>query len=219
MHKDMEMDMHGEFHSDRRSFLASALTATGSALTSGLYLDNAQGQTPVAQPHPTTESSVLFERLYNPSVSVTRLGGEAADRLAIRTLIDAWSHCADRRLAEEQSNLFVPDGTILNYHGDPEKTKPDLIKGRAAIRTALAVLNTFTVTFHMNGQSQIVIEGDHAVGETYCLAHGFKVENNQRRFETSGIRYLDRFLRQEDRWYFFERKLIFDWSDARPAVS
>jgi hypothetical protein len=129
------------------------------------------------------------------------------------------AHCADRRLAEEQSNLFVPNGTILNYEGDPKTHEPhSTIKGRSAIRTALAILKTFTVTLHMNGQSEVAIKGDHAIGETYCLVHQFTGENDQRKCQTLGIRYYDQFLRQENRWYFAERKLVIDWSDTRTSA-
>jgi hypothetical protein len=31
---------------------------------------------------------------------------EQADRLAVRELVDAYAHCADRRLAEQQKALF-----------------------------------------------------------------------------------------------------------------
>jgi SnoaL-like domain len=34
---------------------------------------------------------------------------EAADRLAIRELFDAYAHCADRRDARGQMALFTPD--------------------------------------------------------------------------------------------------------------
>jgi hypothetical protein len=152
-------------------------------------------------------------------VLATSLTGEAADRLALRRLVDAWAHCADRRLAEEQSNLFVPHGTILNYEGDPRTHEPhSTITGRSAIRTALAVLNTFTVTLHMNGQSEVAIKGEHAIGETYCLVHQFTEKNDQRKCQTLGIRYYDQFLRQENRWYFAERKLVIDWSDTRASI-
>jgi hypothetical protein len=36
------------------------------------------------------------------------LRGEAADRLAIKDLIDAYGHDADRREAEKQASLFTP---------------------------------------------------------------------------------------------------------------
>ena len=176
-----------------------------------------QSPEPNSQLHPTAKSPLSFESLYDASILATTLKGEAADRLALRRLVDAWAHCADRRLAETQSNLFVPDGTILNYEGDPNTHAPhSTIKGRAAIRSALAVLNTFTVTLHMNGQSDVVIDGDHAIGETYCLVHQFTEQSGQRKCQTRGIRYYDSFLfRQESRWYFAERKLVIDWSDSR----
>jgi SnoaL-like protein len=209
-----------EITTARRDFLTTAVTAIGSALTINLcHANAAQAQESAASALPSKNSPLSFESLYDTSVLATTLRGEAADRLALRRLVDAWAHCADRRLAEQQSNLFVDDGTILVYEGNPETTKPkSTIKGRAAIHTALGVLNTFTVTLHMNGQSEVAIQGDHAIGETYCLAHEFSTENNQRKFQTLGIRYYDKFLRQESRWYFVERKLIFDWSDTRNSV-
>jgi hypothetical protein len=113
----------------------------------------------------------------------------------------------------------VPDGTILNYEGDRKIHEPhSTIKGRTAIRTALAVLNTFTVTLHMNGQSDVIIQGENAIGETYCLVHQFTEKNGERKCQTLGIRYYDKFLRQENSWFFAERKLIIDWSDTRISI-
>jgi len=211
--------MQGGFNTDRRNFLTTAVTAATSALTVGLCHADAEGQVTGAPPHPATVSPLSFESLYDTSILATTLKGEAADRLALRRLVDAWAHCADRRLAEQQSNLFVPDGTILNYEGDPNTHQPhSTIRGRSAIRAALAVLNTFTVTLHMNGQSEVVIQGDHAIGEAYCLVHQFTEQNAQRKCQTLGIRYYDRFIRHDDRWLFAERKLVIDWSDTRLSV-
>lgn len=36
-------------------------------------------------------------------------GSEAADRLKIRELVDAYTHCADRRDAKGQMSLFTND--------------------------------------------------------------------------------------------------------------
>ena len=201
---------------DRRNFLASAVIAAGSALTAGLCEIDALGQEAGAE---SPAASLFFDRLYDTSVLATTLKGEAADRLALRRLVDAWAHCADRRLAEQQSNLFVPEGTILNYEGDPKThAVHSTIKGRTAIRTALAVLNTFTVTLHMNGQSGVMLRADEATGETYCLVHQFTEKNGTRNCQTLGIWYYDQFSRLENRWYFAERKVVIDWSDTRVSV-
>jgi hypothetical protein len=37
---------------------------------------------------------------------------EAADRLALRELFDAYAHCADRRDAEGQKALFTEDTAV-----------------------------------------------------------------------------------------------------------
>lgn len=70
----------------------------------------------------------------------------------------------------------------------------------------------------MNGQSDVIMQGDRAIGETYCLVHQFTQQNDQRKCQTLGIRYYDQFLRQENRWYFAERKLVIDWSDTRISI-
>ena len=48
---------------------------------------------------------------------------EAADRLAIRELFDAYAHCADRRDAEGQKALFTEDTHFLVYM-EGEGTEP-----------------------------------------------------------------------------------------------
>src|SRR6185437_14533645 len=55
----------------------------------------------------------------------------ADDRIAIKDLVDAYSHNADRRHAHEQAMLFTNDGVIEDYHEEPgANDKPDAtIKG------------------------------------------------------------------------------------------
>lgn len=48
---------------------------------------------------------------------------EMADRLAIRELIDAYAHCADRRDAAGQMALFTPDAHFVVYM-DAKSTTP-----------------------------------------------------------------------------------------------
>jgi ketosteroid isomerase-like protein len=48
---------------------------------------------------------------------------EAADRLAIRELIEAYAHCADRRDAKRQMSLFTPDTHFIVYM-DAKSSQP-----------------------------------------------------------------------------------------------
>jgi SnoaL-like domain len=146
--------------------------------------------------------------------------GEAADRLAIRGLIDAWAHCADRRTPHEQAALFVPDGTVIVYQGDPATTEPiQRLRGRAQLAEAFTALDNYDVTTHFNGQSTIALDGDRATGESYCLAHHVFVEDGQRTLMVISIRYLDTFTRGDKGWLFAERRLVTDWMDKRPSTA
>jgi hypothetical protein len=143
---------------------------------------------------------------------------EPADRLAIRSLIDAWAHCADRRQPNEQAALFTSDGTVKVYAGDPATNEPiQSLTGRAAMAEAFKVLDGYDVTTHFTGQSSVRLHGDQATGETYCLAHHLWVVNGVRTLMVMSIRYLDSFVRDNDRWLFAERVLVIDWTDSRPS--
>jgi hypothetical protein len=150
---------------------------------------------------------------------MSTLTGEAADRQAVRALVDAWARCADRRRPADQAALFTPDGTITVYMGDPASTEPvQRLQGHAEMVEAFKVLDAYDITTHFNGQSTVTLDGDRASGETYCLAHHVWEEDGQRTLLVLSIRYLDRFVRQGGMWRFAERQLIIDWSDRRPSA-
>jgi hypothetical protein len=164
-------------------------------------------------------TALPLDRLYTTSVTATSLTGEAADRVAIRELQDAWAHCADRRLAQQQTDLFTADGVVAIYQGsDPAASEPVAThRGKAEILDALAILRHYDLTTHFNGQSDFVIDGDRASGELYCLAHHLWMRGGERTLMLMSIRYHDTMVRVGGRWLFQERKLITDWTDTRPS--
>ena len=144
---------------------------------------------------------------------------EAADRLAIRELVDAYAHCADRRDAKGQMALFTEDTRFLVFmeYGSPEPTQE--LRGRESLAPVFDNLNTYAVTMHFNGQSTVVLDGDQATGESYCLAHHLSVgEDGQRTMMIASIRYLDQFAKQDGQWLFAERRLLLNWTETRPSV-
>jgi hypothetical protein len=143
---------------------------------------------------------------------------EAADRLAIRELFDAYAHCADRRDADGQKALFTVD-TRFAVFMDGEGTEPTyVLEGRESLTPVFADLNRYEATTHFNGQSTINLDGDRASGESYTIAHHLFAEDGERKIMIASLRYLDRFVKLEGAWYFEERKLILDWSETRPSV-
>jgi len=151
-------------------------------------------------------------------VSATSLSPEeAADRLAIRELIDAYAHCADRRDADGQKSLFT-EGAHFVVYMDGEGTGPTQeLDGREALTPVFADLNRYQATTHFNGQSMVALEGDRATGETYCLAHHLSTQGGERKLMVASLRYLDTFRKNDGAWLFAERRLYVDWSEIRPS--
>jgi ketosteroid isomerase-like protein len=142
---------------------------------------------------------------------------EHADRLAIRALVDAYAHCADRRDAEGQKSLFTDDTHFVVYM-DGEGTEPTQeFDGREALTPVFADLNRYQATTHFNGQSTVALEGDRATGESYCLAHHLFTEGGERKLMVASLRYLDTFRKSDGAWLFAERRLYVDWTETRPS--
>src|SRR5882757_9209274 len=105
---------------------------------------------------------------------------EAADRLAIRNLIDAYAHCADRRDAKGQMALFAED-TAFHVFMDSRSAEPTyVLHGRGALAPVFADLNQYQATTHFNGQSTVHLDGDRASGESYCIAHHVSLDGDKR---------------------------------------
>jgi len=141
---------------------------------------------------------------------------EAADRLAIRQLIEAYAHCADRRDAKGQMSLFTADTRFVVYM-DAKDPKPSReLRSRHALAPVFAELNQYAATMHFVGQSTIfALNGDYATGETYCIAHHLTVSDGKRRLMVAYLRYLDTFAKIDGAWLFAERLLYVDWLEER----
>jgi SnoaL-like protein len=141
----------------------------------------------------------------------------AADRLAIRELIDAYAHCADRRDAKGQMSLFTADTHFVVYMNAKDPTPSQAFHSREALAPVFAELNKYDATTHFVGQSTIFTLSDNrATGETYCLAHHVTVDGKKRRLMVASHRYLDTFVKVNGAWLFAERRLYVDWADERP---
>ena len=143
---------------------------------------------------------------------------EAADRLAIRELFDAYAHCADRRDAEGQKALFTEDTVFAVYMNGDGSDPSYVLHGREALTAVFDDLNRYEVTTHFNGQSTVAIDGERATGESYTIAHHLFTEDGNRMIMVASLRYLDTFAKIDGSWYFAERKLLLDWSETRTST-
>jgi ketosteroid isomerase-like protein len=141
---------------------------------------------------------------------------EAADRLAIRELIEAYAHCADRRDAKGQMALFTTDTHFVVYMNAKDPTASQELHSRDALAPVFADLNQYAATMHVVGQSTIFsLNCDRATGEAYCIAHHLTVEKEKRRLMVAYLRYLDTFVKIDGMWLFAERLLYVDWLEER----
>jgi hypothetical protein len=141
---------------------------------------------------------------------------DAADRLAIRELIEAYAHFADRRDAKGQMSLFTADAHFVVYMNAKDPTPSQEFRSREALAPVFAELNKYEATTHFVGQSTIFTLTDvRGTAETYCLAHHLTVNDEKRRMMIASLRYLDTLVEIDGVWLFAERRLYVDWIDER----
>ena len=150
------------------------------------------------------------------SKHITISPAQAADRLAIRELVEAYAYCADRRDAEGQMALFTEDTHFVVFMDAKDPTPAMDLHTRQDLAPVFAALNQYHATTHFIGQSTILtLTGDTATGVAYCLAHHVTVADGKRRLMIASIRYHDTFVKADGVWLFSERQLLVDWVDER----
>jgi ketosteroid isomerase-like protein len=141
---------------------------------------------------------------------------EAADRLAIRELVEAYAHCADRRDAKGQMALFTEDTHFVVYMDARDPKPSQELHSRSALAPVFDDLNKYAATMHFVGQSTVLsLTGDRATGEAYTLAHHLTVDGAKRDLMIAALRYGDTFVKKDGTWLFAERKLYVDWIEER----
>jgi len=141
---------------------------------------------------------------------------EAADRLAIRELVEAYAHCADRRDAKGQMSLFTADTHFVVYMNAKDPTPSQELHSREALAPVFDDLNKYVATMHFVGQSTIfTLTDNQATGEAYTLAHHLTIDGEKRSLMIAALRYADSFVKIDGTWLFAERRLYVDWLEQR----
>jgi hypothetical protein len=150
------------------------------------------------------------------SKHVTISPEEAADRLAIRELVEAYSHCADRRDAKGQMALFTADTHFVVYMNAKDSKPSQELHSREALAPVFADLNQYAATMHVLGQTTILtLTRDRGTAETYCMPHHLTIDGGKRRLMIAALRYSDEFMKIDGAWLFAERLLYVDWIEER----
>jgi ketosteroid isomerase-like protein len=137
-------------------------------------------------------------------------------RLAIRELVEAYAHCADRRDAKGQVSLFTADAHFVVFMNAKDPTPSQELHSREELAPVFADLNQYAATLHFLGQTTILtLTSDRGTAETYCMPHHLTIDGKNRRLMIAALRYLDTFVKTDDKWLFAQRKLYVDWLEQR----
>ena len=69
------------------------------------------------------------------------------------------------------------------------------------------------VSFHMNGQQNVdFVDETHATGTCYALATLVTEEDGKDKLTVHAVRYFDKYVKIDGRWWIAEREQYFEWS-------
>jgi hypothetical protein len=135
------------------------------------------------------------------------------DKDAIRDLVLSYSRAVDRQDFALLRTLYAADA-IEDDHGG-------LYSGPAAgyVDWLAEVMPRLGITAHCVQNHLIVPDGEgRAEGEVYMIAyHRMPAEGGRWTDLVHGMRYLDRYVRREDRWLFLRRTVAVDWKQVGPC--
>jgi hypothetical protein len=138
-------------------------------------------------------------------VTLSRLTPEElVDRAQILDALTRYTRGVDRHDMDLVRSAYHADAYDDHglYQGD--------VEGMIAF---LAALSVFERTMHFLGNHTVVVEGDVARAETYCVAWHRHVSSRTgtARDNVQGIRYLDRMEKRDGDWRIAHRQIVLDW--------
>lgn len=132
------------------------------------------------------------------------------EKQAIAELVQAYSRAVDRQDFALLRSLYTADG--IDDHGELYCGSADGFV--AWLRTAMKGVDTS----HAVHNHRMAIDGDAAEGEVYVTAYN-RIPNPDGGFNEfiQGLRYLDKYRKEDGGWRFAHRMVVVDWAQLRAA--
>ncbi len=135
------------------------------------------------------------------------------DKEMIRELVLLYSRGVDRKDIELLKTLYTKDAT--DDHGAHFKGPAD-----AYIEFLERSLPGLLAGGHFVCNHLIAVDGATAEGEVYALAyHIFSDGKGGAMQDVAGVRYVDRYAKENGRWLFASRIVSFDFREIKPVAS
>ncbi|ONH24668.1 hypothetical protein BL253_29645 [Pseudofrankia asymbiotica] len=150
-----------------------------------------------------------------------RSAGDPADRLALRDLVESYAAAADARDEELFVSLFADDAVLQVRYADLDEPATTVTGAAAMAVIPRALRARYPETFHLVGNHRCQVDGNSAVGETYCEAHHLHLDADGEPADLRMvIRYADAYVRGGDGvWRFARRTVNARWQQVGPVTA
>lgn len=135
----------------------------------------------------------------------------AAQRAALRALVERYARSADTRDRERFVDCFTPDGILVSNSGRE-------FQGPAELGSVTDHLSNYRKTMHLVGNHYVEsLDRDEADGITYCIARHLVERDTGTVDYVMHIVYHDRYRRLADGWRIRRRELELLWDEEHPV--
>ena len=135
---------------------------------------------------------------------------ELVDKAAIRDLMARYARGVDGRDPDLLASTFTSDA--YTDYGEWDGRGRDNI-----VNWIMRPSDTNFRSTHFMGDQLVQINGDSAEVETYAVAFGIHYVDDALSVVMTGLRYVDKMVRQDDQWLVQQRVLHHDWRGNAPA--
>lgn len=142
---------------------------------------------------------------------------ETENRFAIRELVDSYAFFADAKDTDHQVALFTDDYKLEVFYDSTSPTPTQTIVEKSNLKQLfLDSLSPFAKTMHFNGQASVSFNSEtEAEGIVYCRAFHYNNIDNVEKLMIATIKYLDKYKKIDNKWFFAERKLLVQWMENK----
>lgn len=141
---------------------------------------------------------------------------EMESRMALKDLVDRYATESDKNHQDYYRNLFRPDVKLKVYMGDK------LIMDIHNVEDMIAQYKAFgaaKASFHQNGQQVVdFVDDTHATGICYAIATLVTEADGNDRLMMYAVRYYDKYVKVDGRWWIAEREQHFVYAAVPPLV-
>ena len=141
---------------------------------------------------------------------------EWQDRMELKDLVDRYATESDKNNQDYYREIFRPDCHVRVYFGGvlgmDLHSVDDMIAQYKAFGAAKA-------SFHQNGQQVVdFVDETHATGICYAIATLVTEEDGADKLTLHAVRYYDKYVKTDGRWWIAERDQHFVFSSLPPLA-